>query len=80
MKNLLDFENEGPWFFLCTPFSSTNKTDPHWNLLKVVLNTKTSSPYVSNRVRLHSFMFICIERWVLYKYPNYQIYFIVIYM
>jgi hypothetical protein len=27
----------------------------HWNLLKVVLSTKPSSPYVSNRVRLHFF-------------------------
>jgi hypothetical protein len=45
----------GPWFSLCSPFYSTNKTDPHWNLLKVLLNTKPSSLYVSNRVRLHLF-------------------------
>ena len=45
--------------FLCalrfTP--CTNKPDPHCNLLKVVLNTKHSSPYVSNRVRLHFFIY-----------------------
>jgi hypothetical protein len=31
-----------------------------WNLLEVVLNTKPSSPYVSNRVRLHFCMFFFI--------------------
>ena len=57
----------GPWFSLCTLFSSTNKTDPLKKLLKGVLNTKPSSPYVSNRVPLNLFyVFIyCIERWVL---------------
>jgi hypothetical protein len=43
--------------FLCSQVYSTDKIDPHWNLVKVVLDTKPSSPYVSNRVRLHFFMF-----------------------
>ena len=41
--------------FLCALHFTPNKTNPHWNLLKVVLNTKPSSLYVSNRVRLHLF-------------------------
>jgi hypothetical protein len=36
-------------------------------LLKVVLNTKPSSPYASNRVPLKLFnvFFYCIEHWAL---------------
>jgi hypothetical protein len=43
---------------------STNKTDPHWNLVKLVLDTKPSSPYVSNLYVyiFLMFFFYCIER------------------
>jgi hypothetical protein len=65
-KNVIDNRNShnksATKFLLCSPFYSTNKTDPHWNVLKVVLDTNHSSPYVSNRVRLHFFILFILKK------------------
>jgi len=45
------------WFFLGTPFSSTNKTDRHdiaEIIFKVVLNTITQTPIIIHNVLYNS--------------------------